>query len=513
MSLREYVGAIDQGTTSTRFIIFDHSGDIVASQQVEHEQIYPHPGWSEHDPEEIWNNVQKCITNTLEASGITSYQLKAVGITNQRETTIVWDKTTGKPVCNAIVWHDGRTNEIVQQFKELPSIAFPSLGQDRLREVTGLPISTYFSSSKLKWILDTIPGIRAKAEQGIALFGTVDTWLLWHLSGGVHGGLHLTDVTNASRTNLMNLDTLNWDDTILDFMNLPKCMLPQIRSSSEIYFTAHTTTCLPDIPIAGVLGDQHAALFGQTCFHSGEAKSTYGTGCFFMMNTGNTKTPSTKGLLTTLAYKIGTQPPIYALEGSISYAGALIQWLRDNLKMISNVAEVEDLARNVSDNGGVYLVPAFSGLFAPHWREDARGVLVGLTAFATRDHIARAALEATAYQTKEVVEAMESDSKVKLTALKVDGGMVVNELLMQFQADILNVNVLKPRILETTALGAAYAAGLAVKFWKSEEELREKYKVSATWEPNFPESKRSELMRMWKKAVERTLDWETLPTM
>nr|CCA24000.1 glycerol kinase 1 putative [Albugo laibachii Nc14] len=509
MSVREYIGSIDQGTTSTRFIIFDHSGDIVASQQIEHEQIYPHPGWSEQDPEEIWKNVQECITNTLKTSGISSYQLKAVGITNQRETTIVWDKTTGKPVCNAIVWHDGRTHEIVQQFKDTPSTAFPKLGQDRLREVTGLPLSTYFSSSKLKWILDTIPGARAKAEEGLLLFGTVDTWLLWHLSGGTQGGLHLTDVTNASRTNLMNLDTLNWDDSILDFMNLPKRILPEIRSSSEIYFSAHPNTCLPNIPIAGVLGDQHAALFGQTCFGAGEAKNTYGTGCFFMMNTGSTKSPSTKGLLTTIAYKIGAQPPMYALEGSIAYTGALVQWIRDNLKMISNVAQIEELARNVPDNGGVYLVPAFSGLFAPYWREDARGVLVGLTAFATRDHIARAALEATAYQTKEVVEAMESDADMKLTALKVDGGMVVNELLMQFQSDLLNVQVLKPQILETTALGAAYAAGLAVNFWKNEDELRVNFNVSATWEPNFSEEKRSELMRMWKKAVERTLNWET----
>ncbi|GAB9475129.1 hypothetical protein Gpo141_00012234 [Globisporangium polare] len=508
MSQETYIGAIDQGTTSSRFIIFTHGGEIVTSHQMEHKQIYPHPGWSEHDAEEIMTNTNACVRETLAKSNIGLHQLAAIGITNQRETAVIWDKHTGKPLYNAIVWHDARTADIVHRLKNGEGEGFPGTGGDRFRSVTGLPIATYFSAVKIIWLLENVPGLREKAEKGDALFGNMDTWLIWHLSGGVNGGVHVTDVTNASRTNLMSLDTLDWNDDILKTLNIPKALLPAIKSSSEVYAKGHADSVISGIPIAGDLGDQQAALFGQTCFAPGEAKNTYGTGCFFMMNTGTTPTPSTKGLLTTLGYKIGDQPAVYALEGSISYAGALIQWLRDNLKMISSAPEIEELARQVEDNGGVYLVPAFGGLFAPHWRDDARGVLVGLTAYATREHIARAALEATAYQTQEVVTAMEADSGVHLTKLKVDGGMVVNQLLMQFQSDISNVPVVRPVVAETTALGAAYAAGLAVGFWKTIEELRENWKISATWEPNMAAEKRNAYMIQWNKAVERTLNWE-----
>lgn len=503
-----YVGAIDQGTTSSRFIAFDHSGNIVATHQLEHKQIYQQPGWCEHDPEEITRNVDTCVTEALASKGIALSQLAAVGITNQRETAMVWDKHSGKPLYNAIVWHDTRTADIVHRLKNGEGAGFPGTGGDRFRAVTGLPIATYFSAVKIVWLLENVPGLRAKAEAGDVLFGNMDTWLIWKLSGGVDGGVHVTDVSNASRTNLMSLETLQWDEDILACLNIPKSILPAIRSSSEVYAKAAESSVLAGVPIAGDLGDQQAALFGQTCFSPGEAKNTYGTGCFFMMNTGTTPTPSTKGLLTTLGYKIGDQPAVYALEGSISYAGALIQWLRDNLKMIASAPEVEELAKQVKDNGGVYLVPAFSGLFAPHWRDDARGALVGLTSYATREHIARAALEATAYQTQEVVAAMEGDSGVHLTKLKVDGGMVVNQTLMQFQSDVLNVPVVRPVVAETTALGAAYAAGLAVGFWKTVEELRENWQVSATWEPDMEADKRAHYIHQWNKAVQRTLNWE-----
>lgn len=504
MSQETYVGAIDQGTTSSRFIVFTHGGEIVSDHQLEHKQIYPNPGWSEHDAEEIITNVDICVREALNKKNIGLHQLAAVGITNQRETALIWDKTTGKPLHNAIVWHDARTSDIVHRIKNGEGEGFPGVGGDRFRATTGLPIATYFSAVKIIWLLENVPGLREKAEKGEALFGNMDTWLIWKLSGG----LHVTDVTNASRTNLMSLDTLQWNDDILKCLNIPKSLLPEIRSSSEVYAKGAEGTCVAGVPIAGDLGDQQAALFGQTCFAPGEAKNTYGTGCFFMMNTGTTPTPSTKGLLTTMGYKIGNQPAVYALEGSISYAGALIQWLRDNLKMIKDAPEVETLANQVKDNGGVYLVPAFSGLFAPHWRDDARGVLVGLTAYATREHIARAALEATAFQTHEVVAAMEADSGVHLTKLKVDGGMVVNQLLMQFQSDVLNVPVVRPVVAETTALGAAYAAGLAVGFWKTIEELRENWKISATWEPDMAPETRNLYVKQWTKAVERTLDWE-----
>jgi len=504
-SEEQLVGAIDQGTTSTRFIAFNHGGEIVATHQLEHKQIYPQPGWSEHDAEEIYTNTEICVKEALAKENIPLSRLAAVGITNQRETTVIWDKNTGKPLANAIVWHDARTADIVHRLKNGDGEGFGGLGQDRFRAVTGLPIATYFSAVKIIWLLENVPGLREKAEAGEALFGNMDTWLIWKLSGGK---VHVTDVTNASRTNLMNLETLDWDDSILKCLNIPKSLLPAIRSSSEVYTNGAEGTVVAGVPIAGDLGDQQAALFGQTCFSPGEAKNTYGTGCFFMMNTGTKPTPSTKGLLTTLGYKIGSQPAVYALEGSISYAGALIQWLRDNLKMISSAPEVETLARQVEDNGGVYLVPAFSGLFAPHWRDDARGVLVGLTAYATREHIARASLESTAFQTQEVVAAMEGDSGVHLTKLKVDGGMVVNQLLMQFQSDVLNVEVVRPVVAETTALGAAYAAGLAVGFWKTVEELRENWKVSETWEPKMDSEKRGHYLKQWNKAVQRTLNWE-----
>ncbi|KAG3002689.1 hypothetical protein JG687_00007727 [Phytophthora cactorum] len=503
-----FVGAIDQGTTSSRFIAFDHSGNIAATHQMEHKQIYQQPGWCEHDADEITRNVETCVREALAKGGIELSQLQAIGITNQRETALIWDRVTGKPLYNAIVWHDTRTTEIVHRLKNGEGEGFLGTGADRFRAVTGLPIATYFSAVKIMWILENVPGLRAKAEAGDAIFGNMDTWLIWKLSGGVDGGVHVTDVTNASRTNLMRLDTLQWDDDILKCLNIPKAMLPAIRSSSEVYASGHKDSVVPGIPISGDLGDQQAALFGQTCFSPGEAKNTYGTGCFFMMNTGTKPTPSTKGLLTTMGYKIGDQPAVYALEGSISYAGSLVQWLRDNLKMISSAPEVEELAKQVKDNGGVYLVPAFSGLFAPRWRDDARGVMVGLTSYATREHICRAALEATAFQTQEVVAAMEGDSGVHLTKLKVDGGMVVNQTLMQFQSDVLNVPVVRPVVAETTALGAAYAAGLAVGFWKTVEELRENWQVSATWNPDMEPEKRGHFIHQWNKAVERTLNWE-----
>jgi glycerol kinase len=493
----KYVAAIDQGTTSTRFIIFDHKGSIVAVDQKEHEQIFPKPGWVEHDPLEIWARVQEVMKGALEKVNkqysVTSDQISAIGITNQRETAVIWDRKTGKPVYNAIVWQDTRTDVICNELAK-------SGGQDRLREKTGLPLATYFSGPKIKWILDNVDGARAKAQKGELAFGNVDSWIIWNLTG-----VHVTDVTNASRTLLMNLRTLDWDDDILKLLDIPRAMLPEIKSSSEIYGAAKII--LEGVPVAGDLGDQQAALFGQTCFSPGEAKNTYGTGCFMLLNTGEKPVASKAGLLTTLGYKIGEQKAVYALEGSIAITGALIQWLRDNLGLIQSSAEVETLAASVEDNGGIYFVPAFSGLFAPYWKSDARGAIVGMTRYVNKGHIARAALEATAYQTCEVLDAMESDSGVKLTALKVDGGMIFNDLLMQFQSDILDVPVVRPKVAETTALGAAYAAGLAVGFWKDYDELRTNWGKDKEWNSKMDAKLREGLYSGWKKAVTRTFDW------
>ena len=496
--MAEYVGALDQGTTSTRFMIFDHSGGVVGIDQKEHEQIYPKPGWVEHDALEIWTRCQEVIKGALQKTGLKASDLAAVGITNQRETAVVWDKKTGKPVHNAIVWQDTRTDLICNELAK-------DGGQDRFRAKVGLPLATYFSGPKVKWLLENVEGLRAKAEAGDLAFGNIDTWCLWNLTGGVNGGLHITDVTNASRTMLMNLATLDWDPEILKIMGIPKAMLPQIRPSSEVY--GKCVGELAGIPVAGDLGDQQAAIFGQTCYSVGEAKNTYGTGNFMLLNTGTKPVQSKNGLLTTLGYKIGDQAAVYCLEGSIAITGALVQWLRDNLGMISTSADIETLAKTVEDNGGAYFVPAFSGLFAPYWKSDARGVIAGLTRYVTKGHIARAVLEATAWQTREVLDAMNADSGVALTALKVDGGMVYNELLMQFQADVLGVPVIRPKVAETTALGAAYAAGLAVGFWKEVEELRKNWQVDRTWEPKMDPKEREKEYKLWKKAVTRTFDW------
>lgn len=492
--MAKYAAALDQGTTSTRFMIFDHHGQVVAMDQKEHEQIYPKPGWVEHNPLEIWERTQEVIEGALRKSGISPKEIAAVGITNQRETTLLWEKATGKPVYNAIVWQDTRTDKICNDLAA-------EGGQDRLRPKTGLPLATYFSGPKIRWILENVPGVRERAERGEILFGTMDTWIIWNLTGGVH----VTDVTNASRTLLMNLQTLDWDDELLDLLGIPRAILPQIRSSSEVY--GYARGALEGVPVAGDLGDQQAALFGQACYDPGEAKNTYGTGCFMLLNTGTTPVPSQSGLLTTLGYKIGNAPAVYALEGSIAITGALVQWLRDNLKMIENSRDIEGLARTVEDNGGIYFVPAFSGLFAPYWRSDARGVIVGLTRYINRGHIARAALEATAYQTREVLDAMNRDSGITLTALKVDGGMVYNQLLMQFQADILGVPVIRPKVAETTSLGAAYAAGLAVGFWETFDELRANWGKDTEWHPQMSPELREKLYAGWKKAVERTFGW------
>ena len=489
----KFIAAIDQGTTSTRCILFDHSGNIAGLDQKEHEQFYPKPGWVEHDALEIWERTQGVVRGALENSGVEVADIASIGVTNQRETTVVWERQTGRPIHNAIVWQDTRTDAICNELAR-------DGGQDRFRARTGLPLATYFSGPKIKWILDNIPGTRQRAEKGELLFGTMDSWVLWNLTGA-----HVTDVTNASRTLLMDLTTLDWDDEILSILGIPRVMMPEIRSSSEVYGNAKGG--LGGVPLAGDLGDQQAALFGQTCFNPGEAKNTYGTGCFMLMNTGDKPVISKNGLLTTLAYKIGNQPAIYALEGSIAIAGALVQWLRDNLGIIEKSSDVETLARAVEDNGGVYFVPAFSGLFAPYWRSDARGAILGMTRFTNKGHIARAVLEATAFQTREVLEAMEKDSGVSLSAVKVDGGMVFNELLMQFQADILGVPVIRPKVAETTALGAAYAAGLAVGFWKGYDELRVNWGKDKEWKPSMPVEKRDSLFSTWKKAVTRTLDW------
>jgi glycerol kinase len=496
--MADYVGAIDQGTTSTRFMIFDHGGTVIGVDQKEHEQIFPKAGWVEHDANEIWTRTQEVVKGALQKAKLQASDLAAVGITNQRETTVVWDRATGAPIHNALVWQDTRTDKICDEL-------IADGGQDRFRPSTGLPIATYFSGPKIRWILDNVDGARARAEAGELLFGNIDTWLIWNLTGGPNGGVHVTDVTNASRTMLMDLQTLEWSQANLDAIGVPRAVLPEIRSSSEVYGEAKGE--LEGVPVAGDLGDQQAALFGQTCFSTGEAKNTYGTGNFLVLNTGTEPVPSKSGLITGVGYKIGDQDAAYMLEGSIAITGALVQWLRDNLKMIGSSEEVEALAKTVDDNGGVYFVPAFSGLFAPYWRSDARGVIAGLTRFVNAGHIARAVLEATAWQTKEVVDAMDADSGVALTALKVDGGMVFDELLMQFQADILGVPVIRPKVAETTALGAAYAAGLAVKYWAEVEDLRANWGKDKEWTPSMDETAREAQYAMWKKAVTRTFDW------
>jgi glycerol kinase len=503
--MAKYAAAVDQGTTSTRFMIFDHSGQPVGVHQLEHEQIYPKAGWVEHNPMEIWTRTQEVIKGALEKAKLKASDLAAIGVTNQRETTVVWNRRTGKPYYNAIVWQDTRTADIINKFAA-------DGGQDRFRAKVGLPLATYFSGPKIKWILDNVDGVRAAAEKGDAIFGNIDTWVIWWLTGGPNGGAHVTDISNASRTMLMDLATLDWDADILKVMGIPRQMLPQIRASSDPDPYGQTAKDGPvggAVPVSGDLGDQQAALVGQTCYSPGEAKNTYGTGCFMLLNTGPKAVPSKSGLLTTAAYKIGKQPAVYALEGSIAITGALVQWLRDNLGLIRKSEEVEALAKTVEDNGDVYFVPAFSGLFAPYWRSDARGAIVGLTRYANKGHIARAALEATAYQTREVLDAMKKDSGVTLTALKVDGGMVYNDLLMQFQADILGVPVVRPKVAETTSLGAAYAAGLAVGFWRELEDLRANWAVDKTWTPKMKVEDRERLFKRWLKAVERTFGWAT----
>ncbi len=495
----KYVGAIDQGTTSTRFMVFGHQGEVLASAQLEHRQIYPQPGWVEHDPFEIWTNTRQVIETALDQAGLGARNLVAVGITNQRETTLLWDRRSGKPLHNALVWQDTRVAG------EVAALASAS-GLDRFRGKTGLPLATYFSALKLKRLLDDVPHGRELAEAGDALFGTIDSWLLWNLTGGTQGGVHVTDVTNASRTQLMNLATLAWDDELLSAFGVPRTCLPRIASSSEVYGECRLPA-LSGVPIAGDLGDQQAALVGQTCLRRGDAKNTYGTGCFLLMNTGEQPVASRSGLITTVAYQFGRERPCYALEGSVAVAGALVQWLRDRLGIIKSSADIESLAQEVEDNGDVYFVPSFSGLFAPHWRSDARGVIAGLTGYASRAHLARAALEATAYQTRDVLEAMEKDSGTALTELRVDGGMVVNELLMQFQADLLDVGVVRPQVTETTALGAAYAAGLATGYWKSRDDLIANWQVDRRWRPAMGAEQRAHLYHSWQKALERSLGW------
>lgn len=498
--MADYVLAIDQGTTSSRAIIFDKSGSIISSGQLEHEQIFPKAGWVEHDPKEIWNNTREVIGQALSKANLTRHDIAAIGITNQRETAVVWDKTTGEPVYNAIVWQDTRTQPIVDRLAK-------DGGVERFKQDVGLPLATYFSGTKIVWILENVEGAREKAEAGDLIFGTTDTWVLWNLTGGVNGGVHATDVTNASRTMFMDLKTLTWRQDILDAFGVPLSMLPEIRSSSEVYGEAESNSLLREVKVAGILGDQQAATFGQAAFDQGEAKNTYGTGNFLIFNTDTEIVHSKNGLLTTLGYKLGDAPAHYALEGSIAVTGSLVQWLRDNLGLISTAAEVEDLAKTVDDNGGVYFVPAFSGLFAPYWRSDARGALVGLTRYVNKGHIARAALEATAFQTREVLDAVNADSGVPLTELKVDGGMIANNLLMQFQADILGVPVVRPVVAETTALGAAYAAGLAVGFWSDLDDLRKNWQEDSRWTPNMDDAERDRQMRNWKKAVTKTFDW------
>lgn len=494
-----YIAAIDQGTTSTRCIIFDQVGNIITCQQKEHKQYFPQPGWVEHNAMEIWRNTQMLLEHAGRQSGLTVNDIAAIGITNQRETTLIWDKRSGEPVYPAIVWQDTRTDQICLQLSE-------NGGQDRYRAKTGLPLATYFAGPKIQWILDNKPELRLRAEKGELLFGTMDSWLVWNLTGGTEGGLHITDVTNASRTLCMDLETLEWDDNILKDLRIPPVMLPKIVSSSEIYGFIKEGI-FAGVPISGILGDQQAALFGQTCFATGEAKNTFGTGCFMLLNTGQKIVRSQNGLLTTVAFKIGNQPANYALEGSIAIAGALVQWLRDNLGLIKQSADIENLALSVDDSGGIYFVPAFSGLFAPYWRSDARGIIAGMTRYTNKGHIARAVLEATAFQVREVLDAMNKDSGVNLTALKVDGGMVYNNLLMQFQANLLNVPVIRPKVAETTALGAAYAAGFAVGVWQQLDELRANWGEDRRWLPNLPETECEKIYAGWKKAVTKTFDW------
>ncbi len=497
--MAQYAGAIDQGTTSTRFMIFDKGGNVVSIAQKEHEQIYPKPGWVEHDPAEVWARTSEVVAESIASAGIDKGELSGIGITNQRETSVVWDRNTGEAVHNAIVWQDTRTDQICNKLSA-------DGGQDRFRAKTGLPIATYFSGPKVRWILENVDGAAKRAEAGDLLFGNMDTWVIWNLTGGPDGGLHITDVSNASRTMLMDLATQDWDQELLDTIGVPRAMLPEIKGSSQVYGEA-TLDAVAGIPVAGDLGDQQAALFGQTCFAVGEAKNTYGTGNFLLLNTGTEAVQSKNGLITTAGYRIGDQPTVFALEGAIAITGALVQWLRDNLKLIKTSPEVEDLAKTVEDNGGCYFVPAFSGLFAPYWRGDARGVIAGLTRYVNAGHIARATLEATAYQTREVAEAMDADSGVKLESLKVDGGMVANELLMQFQADMLGVDTIRPAVAETTALGAAYAAGLATGLWPEQEDLRENWVEDKRWSPKMDAAKADEYYRNWKKAVTKSFDW------
>ena len=499
----KFIGALDQGTTSTRFIVFDHGGRIAGVDQEEHSQIFPQPGWVEHDPMEIWDNTQKVIRGGLADARVKGADIAAIGITNQRETTVVWDRHTGKPYGNAIVWQCTRTEDICRALMK-------DGGQDRFRETTGLPIAAYFSGPKIKWILDHIPEARTAALKGDALFGTMETWVIWWLTGGPGKGAHVTDVTNASRTMLMDLKTLTWDNPILEILDIPPQMLPRIVPSSDEAFwglTAHHGPLGEKIPVCGAVGDQQAALVGQACFEKGEAKNTYGTGCFLLLNTGKNPVTSKHGLITTVAYQVSGREPVYALEGSIAMGGALVQWFRDNLGLIKTAPDIEELAETVEDNGGMFIVPAFSGLFAPYWRDDARGVMVGLTRYIHKGHMARAVLEACAYQTRDILEAMNKEAGQELPHLKVDGGMVENNLLMQIQADVLNVPVIRPRIAETTALGAAYAAGLAVGFWSSQEELRQNWSEDRSWQPNLPEDKRAAGYAKWKRAVEKTFDW------
>jgi glycerol kinase len=498
--MSQYVIAIDQGTTSSRAIIFNHEGGIVSTGQKEHEQIFPKAGWVEHNPKEIWDNVREVIGQALSKANLTRHDIVAVGITNQRETAVVWDKNTGEPVYNAIVWQDTRTQSIVDRLAA-------DGGGDRFKDTVGLPLSTYFAGTKIVWILENVEGARERAEAGDLIFGTTDTWVLWNLTGGVNGGVHATDVTNASRTLFLDLKTLEWDDEILKAFDVPKSMLPEVRSSSEVYGTVSDSSLLREVPVAGILGDQQAATFGQAAFDKGEAKNTYGTGNFLIFNTGTDIVKSDNGLLTTIGYKLGDGETHYALEGSIAVTGSLVQWLRDNLGIIKSAPDIEVLAKTVYDNGGAYFVPAFSGLFAPHWRSDARGALVGLTRFVNKGHIARAAIESIAFQTREVLDAVNADSGVPLTELKVDGGATTNDTLLQFQADILNVPVVRPVVAETTALGAAYAAGLAVGYWDNLDDLRKNWQEDQRWTPNMEDAERERLYRNWKKAVTKTLDW------
>ncbi|WP_336659679.1 glycerol kinase GlpK [Leucobacter sp. USHLN153] len=498
--MSDYIIAIDQGTTSSRAIIFDDRGTIVSSGQKEHAQIMPRAGWVEHDALEIWRNVQEVIGVALARADLTRHGIAAIGITNQRETTVVWDRRTGRPVTNAIVWQDTRTQDIVDRLAA-------DGGVDRFKGTVGLPLATYFSGTKVAWILENVPGARESAEAGDLLFGTTDSWIIWNLTGGPEGGVHVTDVTNASRTLFMDLRTLEWRNDILEVFGVPRAMLPEIRSSSEVYGVAEASSLLRETPIAGILGDQQAATFGQAAFSVGNTKNTYGTGCFLICNTGEEIVHSKNGLLTTVGYQLGDGPAHYALEGSIAVTGSLIQWLRDQLGIIGSAPEVEELARTVPDNGGVYIVPAFSGLYAPYWRPEARGTIVGLTRFANKGHISRAALEAVAYQTRDVLDAVNADSGVALSELRVDGGMVANDALMQFQADILGVPVVRPVVAETTALGAAYAAGLAVGFWGGLEDLTANWQEDRRWEPQLDVAERERLLRQWRKAVTKSMDW------